>query len=193
MEEVWKDIRGYEGYYQISSCGRIKSLDRKVKHLKGGYAIKKGKILKQCYDKDGYLLVVLYKNNKKRTRRVHRLVAMAFIPNPNNYPQINHRDEDKTNNTVQNLEWCDAKYNNAYGTRTERIFKQTKRNEHAAQSLRNHPSFSKSVVAYKDGVEVLRFASQAEARRMGFVQGNISACCRGERKYHKGLTWKYAT
>ena len=106
MKEVWKDIKDYEGLYQVSNLGRIKSLSRF--HYTGwgknkGY-IKKEKILKPRYDKKGYQMVVLYKNGIGKNFKVHRLVAEAFIPNPNNLPQINHKDEIKRNNIFTNLE-----------------------------------------------------------------------------------------
>lgn len=111
--EEWKDIKGYEGIYQISNMGRVKSLSN------GKY--KKEKIRKYRKDKDGYLQLNLHKNNVMTTFKVHRLVAEAFIPNPHNLPQVNHKDEDKTNNRVDNLEWCTVEYNNNYGTRNKRI------------------------------------------------------------------------
>ena len=114
MEE-WRDIKGYEGAYQVSSYGRIRSLDRIVERKTGNYK-HKGRILKQNDDTHGYLKVNLTKHDKKKTFKVHRLVAQAFIPNPNNYTVINHKDENKTNNKVENLEWCTSKYNNNYGT-----------------------------------------------------------------------------
>lgn len=103
--EDWKDIKGYEGEYQISSCGRVRSL-------------KTNRVLK-LYEGD-YSRVCLCKNGVKKTWKVHRLVADAFIPNPDNLPEINHKDENKYNNCVENLEWCSKVYNNNYGTKTER-------------------------------------------------------------------------
>ena len=109
MEEIWKDIKGYEGLYQVSNLGRVKSFNymntgkEKIKTptLQKKYTMKQG----------GYLQTTLYKNNKSKTVLVHRLVAEAFIPNPDNLPQVNHKDYNKTNNCVENLEWCSAKYN----------------------------------------------------------------------------------
>ena len=98
MEEEWKDIANFEGLYQVSNSGRVKSLP---KVGSGGH---NGIILSQS--KDGYLLVYLYANRKKVACKVHRLVAKAFIPNPNNFPQVNHKDEIKDNNCFTNLEWC---------------------------------------------------------------------------------------
>ena len=104
--EIWKDILGYEGLYQVSNYGRVRS-------LKYG----KEKILKQQINTDGYLHIDLYKNKKRKNYNVHRLVTIAFLENPNNYPQVNHKDENKQNNHIDNLEWCDYKYNCNYGTR----------------------------------------------------------------------------
>lgn len=120
MEEIWKDIEGYEGLYQVSNLGRIKSLERYVWN-RFSYILVKERILKQSNDKYGYCIISLNKNNKGKVFKVHRLVAQAFIPNSLNAPQVNHKDEDKKNNYVDNLEWCDSKYNNTYGTRIERI------------------------------------------------------------------------
>ena len=113
MEEIWKDIRDYENMYQISNLGRVKSLN----YNNTG----REKIMKPSVDKDGYLFVRLCKNGKVKNFKVHRLVAQAFISNTNNYPQGNHKDENPSNNFVNNLEWCDAKYNSNYGTRTKRV------------------------------------------------------------------------
>lgn len=155
--EIWKDIEGYEGY-QISNYGRVKS-------LKYG----KERIRKPTKDKDGYLTVTLCKQGEKKTYKVHRLVAKAFIPNVNNYLEVNHKDENKTNNTIQNLEWCTRSYNNNYGTRTEKT--------------------SKQVLCVETGKI---YVSTREIRRQfGFDHGCISKCCNGKRKQAYGYTWKY--
>ena len=112
MEE-WRDIKGYEGLYQVSSLGRVKS-------LKDSHDNYREKILKPGNVR-GYLHVNLYKDTKRKTYRIHRLVAEAFISNPNNYEEVNHKDEDKTNNCVSNLEWCTREYNMSYGTINKRI------------------------------------------------------------------------
>jgi ribosome-binding protein aMBF1 (putative translation factor) len=108
--ETWKDIVGYDGCYQVSNTGSVKSF----------YNNRDGKILKLSTNKQGYNTVSLHKENKTKSFSVHRLVATCFISNDNNYPAVNHKDENKTNNNVDNLEWCSYKYNNNYGTRTER-------------------------------------------------------------------------
>jgi len=111
MKEVWKDIPNYEGMYQVSNNGRVKSFRKSTKfHCKNEY------FLKPTVINSGYGVVTLYKDSTRRKFLVHRLVAEAFLPNPNNYPQINHKDENKLNNNVCNLEWCSVEYNNAYGT-----------------------------------------------------------------------------
>ncbi|MBP3619849.1 MAG: HNH endonuclease [Clostridia bacterium] len=112
-KEIWKEIRNYEGLYMISSYGKVKSL--------GNNKTKKEKILKPQKNKNGYLKVCLYSNGKMKQLYVHRLVAEAFIPNPNNLTQLNHKSEIKTQNNVDNLEWCTYEYNNNYGTRNKRM------------------------------------------------------------------------
>lgn len=117
MEEQWKDIKGYEGLYQVSNYGKVKRLEHKECNSIQEVRILPERILKQTFNFRGYLKVGLSKDNKTKHVFVHRLVAGAFIDNPNNYPQVNHKDEDKTNNCVDNLEWCTNLYNANYGTR----------------------------------------------------------------------------
>lgn len=123
--EQWKDIQGYEGLYQVSNKGRVRSIDRVIKHYPKDY-FQKGRVLKSALSKNGYPMVILVNHNERKTRNVHRLVAETFIVNPNNFPEVNHKDEDKTNNSVENLEWCTRKYNANYGTRNMRIRKTRK-------------------------------------------------------------------
>lgn len=120
MIEEWRPVIGYEGLYEVSNLGRVRSVDRYVKSKGESYWLRKGKMLSPAKDKNGYLKVNLSCNGKNNIIRVHRLVAQVFIHNPDNLPEINHKDEDKTNNRVDNLEWCDRKYNNNYGTKIER-------------------------------------------------------------------------
>ena len=115
MEEIWKDIEGYEGLYQVSNLGRVKSFPRKGTHTT------KERILKLTKSNKNYVIVILKNNYIQKAKSVHRLVAEAFIPNPNNLPQVNHKDENKLNNKVDNLEWCDNIYNCNYGTRNKRL------------------------------------------------------------------------
>lgn len=185
MKEIWKDIIGYEGLYQVSSEGRVKSLKRKVQHSICGMKTISERILRPATDKNGYLTVDLYKDGKRKTYKVHRLVAQAFIPNPLGLPQCNHKDENPSSNYAENLEWVSAKENCNYGTRNERM----------AKSNLNHPSMSKPVLQLtREGELVREWPSVMEAQRLGgFKQGNISSCC--SRRYgfktHKGYVWKF--
>lgn len=118
--ENWRDVPGYEGLYQVSDHGNVRSIARRITdtHCTRHFS---GRLLKQFLDHNGYKVVTLSKQGLLKQIKVHRLVAMAFIPNPKNYPQVNHKDEDATNNLVCNLEWCDGKYNSNYGTRNARM------------------------------------------------------------------------
>ena len=131
MKEVWKDIAGYEGYYKVSNLGRIKSVERLIT-----YANSKGvtrqfpveeRILTQRMDRNGYQRASLKKDKARKLFLVHRLVAQAFIENPNNWPLVNHKDENRCNNNVANLEWCTSKYNLNYGSARERMSQARKR------------------------------------------------------------------
>ena len=168
-KEYWKPVVGYEGLYEVSNWGRVKSLPRNG-------TVKYARILKLYTDKDGYLYVVLSKNNKQKLFKIHRLVAEAFIPNPNNLPMINHKDENKQNNNVENLEWCSAKYNSNYGTAIERRSKKR----------------SKPILQFTlDGEFVREWESTMECERNGYNHGAVVSCCQGKRKTHKGFIFKY--
>ena len=170
--EIWEDIEGYEGLYQVSNLGRTKRL----------YKNDKEKILKLMSDRKGYLRVDLYKEGKRKTYTVHRLVAQAFIPNLENKLEVNHKDEDKTNNKVENLEWVTRRENNNYGTRNERI----------AKSQTNNKKKSKPIYGINIKTnERIEFPSTREAERSGFNSSNIVDCLKGRRKSHKGYKWFY--
>ena len=119
-KEEWREIPGYEGKYFISSFGNVKVVYKWIKDNE--------KILSPMLNKDGYYQVNLSIRKKVKHHRIHRLVAEAFIENPNGYPMVNHKDENKLNNHADNLEWCDQTYNIRYGTRTQRCFETMKRN-----------------------------------------------------------------
>ena len=127
--EIWKEIKGFEGYYEVSDLGRVRSVDRVIYDtVRKCERLLKGKILTIRDNGHGYKGVMLCKKNKIYNRYVHRLVAEAFIPNPDDYDYVNHRDENKWNNSKDNLEWCDGTYNNNYGTRTKRWYEARIRN-----------------------------------------------------------------
>ena len=173
--EQWLPIEGYEDY-EVSNYGRVKSL--------GNDKTRKEKILKPNTNKDGYQLVQLWKDGKPKTFQVHRLVAIAFIPNPNNYEQVNHKDENKCNNHVDNLEWCDRKYNCNYGTRNERQSK---------AMLGKNNSRSKQVIQLTLNNEVVKIweCMHDVERELGFANTHISECCRNKLKTSNGFIWRY--
>ena len=173
--EIWKPVVGYEGLYEISSFGRVKSYKQS----------KKGKILKIFKDSNGYFRVTL---NTNKQYSVHRLVAQTFIPNPNNLPQVNHKDENKTNNIIwvnedgsidynkSNLEWCDAKYNMNYGTLQKRRAKKV----------------LKPLLQYsKDGIFIKEWDSRIDAANQTKIsRKRISDCCCGRQETAGGFVWK---
>ena len=170
MNEIWKTIEDYPNY-MVSNMGRVKSL--------GNDKTRKEKILKSCKCRGGYVMVNLYKDGKKKYLTIHRLVASAFLNNPDNLPQINHIDEDKTNNRVENLEYCTAEYNSNYGTHNERIAK----------------SLSIPILQFSfDGEFIKKWDNTMDVQReLGIYQSNISSCLKGKRKTAGGYIWKYAS
>ena len=179
MEEIWKDIEGYEGRYQVSNLGRVRSLDRMTECNNGRKFFVAGRVMKMWQRKDGYMSVVFWTNNKPYTFLIHRLVAEAFISNPDNLPMINHKDEDKTNNHVDNLEWCTNQYNLTYKNVQYRS-KATRRKAVIQMTLDD-----KFVAEYE--------STHDAARKTGFHQGNIAGACRGQRNLLNvyGFHWKY--
>lgn len=182
MEE-WKDIKGYEGLYQVSTNGNVRSLDR-TNVCYGREYIRKGKVLRTKTDKDGYPYLFLSKKGVKHKFMVHRLVALTFLPNPTNKEQVNHKNEVKTDNRVSNLEWCDCKYNINYGTGLRRRAK-SQTNRHGAKAIGQYDL---------QGSLIKIFPSMMEAHRQGgFNQRHICDCCKGRAKTHKGYIFKYIT
>lgn len=171
MEELWKDIDGYCGKYQVSNFGRVRRVGKRI--------------LKPQERSHGYLSVWLYDghNNAKQVS-VHRLVAQAFLSNPNAFPEVNHIDENKQNNNVNNLEWCSHKENSSHGSRGKRI---GERNRNGKKS--------RPIAQYTLNGELVRiYPSLAEASRNGYASGNISKCANGHPNYTHayGYKWQYA-
>ena len=164
MDEEWKDVAGYEGLYRVSNLGNV-------------YSNYTHRNLKPHKRKDGYMSVSLFNDTKSKRHLVHRLVAEAFIENPNNFPIINHKDETPSNNCVNNLEWCDFKYNNTYNDVHIRRAKKT----------------SIHVYSYgKDGKLVNEYKSVQDAhRKTGFSSGNIAACCNNKMYASNDIVWSY--
>jgi hypothetical protein len=164
MREIWRSIKGFEGLYEVGKSGKVRRANKE-------------KLLSQRKNNRGYFLVDLYKNNKRYQCLVHRLVAQTFINNPNKYPCVNHKDENKENNNADNLEWCTQKYNMNYGSCPKRIGKAN----------------SKSVIQYDNSGNVVgKYASILCAERMtGISNGSIGDCLHGRRKTAGGFKWCY--
>lgn len=169
MKEIWKDIEEYEGIYQVSNLGRVKSVDR----LDGSNHRLKGKIKSTSIRPNGYENVILFKNSKRKGHSVHRLVAQAFISNTDNKPEVNHIDENKTNNQASNLEWVTAKENMNHGTRTHKVMLK----------------MSKKVYCFETDKTYInaRYASE----ELGVSRKSICDICLGKYKQAKGYTFRY--
>lgn len=173
MNEIWKDIEGFEGYYQISNLGRVKSFCQPTQYRKP-----KEHILKPSISNTGYCQVTLYKDTKRKKFLVHRLVAFAFVPNPNDYPHINHKDENKLNNSAENLEWCTALYNNRYGTAKIRSI-ETRRKPVEQLTL--------------DGTSIAKYYSiKVASDLLGFDRTRIQKCCNNGGVGY-GYYWRYCS
>lgn len=172
-KEIWKPISGYEGLYEVSSHGRVSSLNSSVKV--DNY-IKVPQI-----NQKGYHRVELCVARRRKSHGIHRLVAQAFIPNPENKPEVNHKDENKSNNFIENLEWMSHIENSNYGTRNRRV-----------AEANTNGKMSKKVGQFTlDGLLVKIWPSTMEASRAGYSQSKISKCGNNKHNTHKGFIWKY--
>ena len=192
--EQWKNIEGYEGLYQVSNEGRIKSLHREIIYKDGRKKVLEERILHNFISDLGYYHVMLSKDGVPKRYKVHRLVAKAFIPNPENLPVINHKDENPKNNVVENLEWCTQGYNVHYGTMIERGRKKQLNREDKSKPL------DKIDMTTGEILESFKSASEVERNNPQFKTSSVSRCCRGGQYLngkwqtisdYKGFMWKY--
>lgn len=174
QKEMWKDVEGFEDYYQISSSGLVKSYDRECWNG-GGYFIKKGRLLKQCFTGAGYLMVGVHKQGEVLNKSVHRLVAIHFVDNPENKPCVNHLDGDKTNNNDWNLEWVTHKENSIHGVKLGLI------------------SNYKPIIQLNINGNIIRdYNSITDAQKeTGISKSQIGSVCNGHRKTAHGYKWKF--
>lgn len=171
--EVWKDIIGYEGFYQVNNYGNVRSLDRI--DCRGRF--RKGRQCKKIPTEDGYYKVGLCKNGVEKRYLIHRLVAIHFIDNPQSLECVNHKDENKINNCVDNLEWCTREYNNNYGARNKRIAQ--------TQSIRT------AMIDIKTGEVLMVFDSaHIAAKYVNGDESNICKCRNGKQKTAYGYRWE---
>lgn len=183
MEE-WRDVVGFEGLYQISNFGNCKSVDRVLRYKNGKEHYYHGHMMKPVKCKNGYLEFQLNKDGKRYCVMAHRVVAMAFIPNPFDFPQINHKDEIITNNCVDNLEWCTSKYNANYGTRKQRCYENGSKKQ-------TKPIYQISL----SGSVIKKWNSIGDASRaLGISDSQIIRVCKHKNNntIAGGFKWEYA-
>lgn len=189
-QEIWKEIEGFEGIYEISNFGKIRSVDRAITYVNGRVHVQHGVIRKAQIATNGYEIIDLSKNHVRKKFLVHRLVAIAFIPNPNNLPEVNHIDENKLHNYAENLEWCGIKENRNFGTRNIRA-RDSK--DYARIGRINQLKQGRKIAQIDSNGEIVRiFPSIREAERVtGYFRQAISGCCNGLYKQAYGYRWKF--
>lgn len=185
MEEIWKDIKGYEGWYQVSNCGRIKSLERVFIRKNGTPFFVRERILKYAFDHGGYPYVTLIKFKKRHNKAVHRIVAETFIPNPENKPCIDHIDCDPTNPRVDNLRWVTSSENNLNPITVQR---RQRGSSPIGKGLNARPIIGTSIL---DGSKIY-FARIKDAQQYKFYADGIRHNIQGRTKEYNGYTWEYA-
>ena len=177
--ELWRPVKGYEGFYEVSNLGRVRSVDRFVRNSHNGdYTVfKKSIIKKPTLDDGGYETITLNKEGRWETRLVHRLVAIAFLGDPEEGQEVNHKDENKRNNQVSNLEWCSKAYNVRYGTRARR-----------AAAKRSRPVLQCTL----DGEIIQEYQSLSSVKEDGFNPSNVKAVCDGKFSQMNGYGWRWS-
>lgn len=183
--EEWKDITGYDGRYSVSNKGRLRRNEWTVETTDGRLITYKEMIMSTPPNKDGYPIANLTKDKKRRTVRVHRIVAKEFVDNPNNYIEVNHIDEVKDNNNADNLEWCTRQHNMIHGTGMERM------QSHPNQIARHEVSKKPVVAIDISTLEVASYESMSSAERSGFKRRNIWSVINGYERTHKNKVWLY--
>lgn len=180
MQEIWKNVPDFEDSYEVSNLGRVRTKPHYVRVCGGGKRLVQPRIRKLGCGTNGYLQIGCCRESKTKLFLLHRLVAQVFIPNPNNLPEVNHKDEDITNCRADNLEWCTSKYNANYGTRTQRC-------------IENNPQ-KRPVNQYtKDGRFIKRWRMINDAARHVGVDGSaITRVCKGKQHTSMGYVWRYA-
>ena len=174
MEEIWKDVVGFEGLYQVSDLGNVRNYEKTIWNGRHMPQI----ILATRVCKTGYVDVHLCSNGKHHAKRLHRLVAQAFLPNENDFPEINHKDEDKTNNSLANLEWCNSHYNVNYGTCIKR------RSENHKKQIIQKDLSGNFIKSWNGFITV--------ERELGIWASCVRQCCMGRNKTAGGYCWEYA-
>ena len=177
IDEVWKPVQNYAGLYEVSSFGRVRSLPHPIRKRRGKTIVMEmyeGQILKPTVTKKGYLTVRLYIDGRSKYIPVHRIVLSAFVPNPDNLPQVNHKDENKVNNCVWNLEWCSAKYNRNYGRCRSWNYKPVCQFTRENEFIRKYDSIISA------------------SRETGICATNIQLCAKHKRPTAGGFVWQYA-
>lgn len=183
MNEIWKPIKNYEGLYEASNLGRIRSLDREQVFVVHGSEERRrgfrGRVLTPIFDGRGlYQQVSLCKNGKSKRFLVHRIIAQTFIKNPQNLPEVNHKDEDKTNNAAYNLEWCDHKYNNNYGSKKMASNgEKNAMNKFSADLIKEiresyiprDKEFGATALSKKYGISITHIVAISKGRRWGWM------------------------
>ena len=189
MGEIWKLIEGTD-CYEVSNLGRVRSIDRYIKGGHNNLRFMKGKILKLNEHREGYLYAQLYIDGVFKPIGIHKLVAEAFIPNPDNLPYVNHKDEIKTNNCVDNLEWCTREYNNSYGTRLERISNSMKKYKPSEETLNKirKPIIVKNLI---NNITKIYPSIKDAVIECGFNMSGVNRCLKGKLNKHHNHTFEY--
>ncbi|WP_207758096.1 NUMOD4 domain-containing protein [Clostridium botulinum] len=188
--EIWKDIVGYEGIYQVSNRGNVRSLNRLDS---AGHKLK-GRIRKFKQNKDGYFEISLCKDGERGYYRVHRLVALAFLDNPSKFPLVNHKDCNRTNNIVSNLEWCTEQYNVTYSDAKEKMVANTNYKTREMKYNRKELAKKQCKRVYQYDLDyklVKAWDSMREAERNGFSRSCILKCCNNQQSKHQEYIWSF--